>query len=91
MSLPAAVPLRAPHAALGREQTFTRGQAAKLNQQQARAVAKYFRDTLRIHVPGPGQVLHYPRNGRATLTTVRSELLSKWPVGVLSVTVLVSS
>ena len=54
-------------------------------------MAKYFRDTLRIHVPGPGQVLHYPRNGRATLTTVRSELLSKWPVGVLSVTVLVSS
>ena len=54
-------------------------------------MAKYFRDTLRIHVPGPGQVLHYPRNGRATLTIVQSELLNKWPAGMLSVTVLVSS
>ena len=91
MSLPAAVPLRAPHAALGREQTFTRGQAAKLNQQQARAVAKYFRDTLRINVPSPGMRLHYLGQGRATLTMAQLELLNKWPADVRSVTVLVSS
>ena len=69
--------------------TCTQETVLKLGQKEANAVAKYFREVLKIDVASTYSASAYVNRPTRTLTMLRVDLASKWPEGRASVEVQV--